>query len=254
MTSAAERALGDDTLVFLHLPKTGGTALRTSLLEAFDPSATALIYPGGELDGGMTVEHFRGLPEDQRTRMRLVIGHVRFGIHESIPGPSQYTILLRDPVDRIVSLYYHYRNLPGVRFMSKGYRERIRLRVRRVMLDDWVFGERRIPADNLMVRNVAGAAGIPFGGCTETLFEQAMEHVERDFVGIAVTEDLARSTALMEQVLDRPLPVVGRENTNPNRPLLSDIDPSVAARLRELNEYDVRFYEQAKARLELSSR
>ena len=76
--------------------------------------------------------------------------------------------------------------------------------------------------------------------------------VERDFVGIAVTEDMARSTALMERVVGRPLPVVGRENTNPNRPFITDIDPVVAARLREFNEFDVRFYEEAWRRLELS--
>ena len=178
------RALGDDTLIFLHLPKTGGTALRTSLRRAFDPAATALVYPADDLDGAMTREQFAALSREDLERLRLVMGHLSYGVHRRLSHPCRYATIVREPVDRIVSLYYHYRNLPGVRFMSKGHRERLRLRLRRVSLEDWVFSERRIPADNLMVRNVTGARGIAFGACTEALFEQAMEHIERDFAAI----------------------------------------------------------------------
>ena len=249
MTSTAERALGDYTLVFLHLPKTGGTALRTSLLEAFDPSAIALIYPGGELDGGMTVEHFRGLPEDQRTRMRLVIGHVRFGIHESIPGPSQYTILLRDPVDRIVSLYYHYRNLPGVRFASKGYRERLRLRLTRTSLEDWVFGNVRPAVDNTAVRNITSRPGVRAGECPDDMLDEALEHVGQHFIALLVTERMQESATLLSARIGRPLAAVGTANRNPNRPSLADIDAHALDRIRELNRLDVQLYEYALKQL-----
>ena len=249
MTSAAERALGDDTLVFLHLPKTGGTALRTSLLEAFDPSAIALIYPGGELDGGMTVEHFRGLPEDQRARMRLVIGHVRFGIHESIPGRSQYAILLRDPVDRIVSLYYHYRNLPGVRFGSKSYRERLRLRLTRTSLEDWVFSNVRPAVDNTAVRNITSRPGVRAGACPDDMLDEALEHVNQHFIALLVTERMQESTALLSARVGRPLAAVGTANRNPRRPDLADIDQRVLDRIGELNRLDVKLYRYALKQL-----
>ncbi len=162
------RTLGDDTLIFLHLPKTGGTALRTSLQQAFDPLASALVYPSGDLDGTMTREQFAALPPDALERLRLVMGHISYGAHRRIPRTCRYASIVREPVERVLSLYYHYLNLPGVRFMGKGHRERLRLRLLRVGVDDWVFGERRIPADNLMVRNIAGAAGIRFSPKTHS--------------------------------------------------------------------------------------
>lgn len=242
--------LGDDTLLFIHLPKTGGTALRSALQNAFEPSRSAFVYGAGDLDDSISRAAFEALSADEIRRLRLVMGHFRYGIHQRIDRPYRYATLVRHPVDRVVSLYYHYVNLPGVRFLSRNYRERWRLRLRRVSLEDWVFGEQRVTTDNLMVRNVAGVVDVPFGGCTQAVFEQAMENVERGFAGVLVTEEIPQSLALLEQVLDRPLSPVGRENVNPKRPRLAEVDPAAAERIAELNQWDLRFYESARRRLQ----
>jgi hypothetical protein len=242
--------LGDDTLLFIHLPKTGGTALRNALKDAFEPARSAFVYGAGDLDESISRAAFEALSADELDRLRLVMGHFRYGIHQQIRRPYRYATLVRQPVDRVVSLYYHYLNLPGVRFLSRNYRERWRLRLRRVSLEDWVFGERRVTADNLMVRNVAGVVDVPFGGCTQGLFEQAMENVERDFAAVLVAEAMPQSLALLERVLSEPLPPLGRENVNPRRPRLSEVDAAVADAIVELNQWDVRFYDAARRRLE----
>ena len=241
--------LGDDTLLFIHLPKTGGTALRSALQDAFEPSQSAFVYGAGDLDESISRAAFEALSDDEIDRLRLVMGHFRYGVHQRIARPYRYATLVRQPVDRVVSLYYHYVNLPGVRFLSRNYRERWRLRLRRVTLEDWVFGERRVTADNLMVRNVAGVVDLPFGGCTQAVFDHAMENVERDFAGVLVAEEMPQSLAFLGQVLDRPLSPVGRENVNPKRPRLAEVDPAAAERIAELNQWDVRFYEEARRRL-----
>ena len=243
------RRLDDQTLLFIHLPKTGGTALRSALQDAFEPSRSAFVYGTGDLDESISRSAFEHLSAAELDELRLVMGHFRYGIHERFERPYRYATLVRQPVDRVVSLYYHYVNLPGVRFLSRNYRERWRLRLRRVSLEDWVFGEQRVTADNLMVRNVAGVVDVPFGGCTQAVFDQAMENVERDFAGVLVTEEMPQSLAFLEQVLDRPLSPLGRENVNPRRPRLADVDPATVERIAELNEWDLRFYETARNRL-----
>jgi hypothetical protein len=242
--------LGEDTLVFIHLPKTGGTALRSSLQQTFDPAASVFIYGQSDLDGAITRQQFTALPDASMQGLRLVMGHFPFGIHERIGRPCRYVTLARDPADRVVSLYYHYRNLPGIRFGGKSHRERLRLRWRGISLEDWVFGEQRIAADNVMVRNVSATGRVPFGGCTDAIFDQAMENVERHFVALLVTEEMERSVTALNRVIGRDMVTVGHENMNPNRPPLEEIDPVVLARIRELNRFDGRFHEAAKEWLE----
>ena len=192
MTSDTDAGLrSDETLLFIHLPKTGGTALRSALRTAFSPDASAFIYGPRDLDGAITRDRFEALPADAKARLRLVMGHFRYGFHEELGRPYRYATIVRQPVDRVVSLYYHYRNLPGLRFGSGDHRERWRMRLRRVSLEDWVFSERRVTADNLMVRNVSGRRDVPFGKCSQGLYELAMEHVERDFLAVAVAEEMA---------------------------------------------------------------
>jgi hypothetical protein len=246
--------VGEDALVFMHLPKTGGTSMRSALCGVYAPDEIALVYPSSGLLGAMTRAEFASLPDDVRDRTRFVMGHFPFGIHHQLARPSRYVTLLRDPVERAISLYYHFRNIPGIRFGSKGHRERLRMRLTRVSLEEWVFSGRRQALDNLMVRNISGRMGVPFGQCTETMLEQALEHVESDFAALLVTERLAASTALLEQAIERPIPPLPHVNANPNRPPARDIDTRVRERIRELNHLDVRLHEIALERLDSSQR
>ena len=243
-------SLEDDTLVFMHLPKTGGTALRASLLRAFDTSATALIYPSTDLDASMTRAEFVSLSREALDRLRLVMGHFQFGIHEQIGRPSRYATIIRDPVDRVVSLYYHYRNLPGIRFGGKGHRERLRMRLTRTSMEDWVFQGDRRTADNVAIRNITGRGDVPFGQCTDGLFDEAMERIDRHFIALLATERMSEGAILMSRIIERDLPQVGVENANPKRPALEELDPSVIERVRELNRYDLRLHQLALGRLE----
>ena len=154
----------------------------------------------------------------------------------------------------MVSLYFHYRNLPGIRFGGKGHRERLRMRLRRTSLEDWVFDGQRLGVDNLMVRNIAGARGVPFGGCTEAMFDEAMANIEAHFAALLVTEEMDRSAQLLERIIGSPLPAIPRDNANPNRPPLDELDPGALARIRELNRFDARLHEHARRWLQTATR
>jgi hypothetical protein len=235
--------------MFMHLPKTGGTSLRVALCDVYPAEQTVFIYGPGDLPHSMTRPEFAALAPEARDDVRLLMGHFWWGIHRFMGDDARYVTMLRDPVERVVSLYYHFRNLPGLRFGGRGHRERWRMRLTRESLTDWVFSGRRKDVDNLMVRNICGRGDIDFGRCTDDMLTEALEHIEQRFAAVLVTEEMGRSTSSLEALIGHPLPPVGQQNANPRRPTLDTIDPAVLDRIRELNHLDVQLHASARERL-----
>ena len=245
-----------DALLFMHLAKTGGTSLRVSLSKAYADREKAFVYDPADLRGALRQDEFGELPAERRAALRLVMGHFRFGLHRSLDQRSRYVTVVRDPVDRVVSLYYHYVHLrgtwasrvplPGGRRHGDARQEQARILGEELSLEDWVFGQRRLAVDNGMTRNIAGRGRVAFGECPDDLLEEAVEHIERHFAALLITEELDGSLPLLEAITGRSLPAVPRSNVNRKRPSLDSIDPRVLSHIRDLNRLDARLYELAR--------
>lgn len=91
--------LEEQKLVFLHHPKTGGTTLHHILINAFDKDE---VCP----------ERFNGLrhyPAGELARYRYFSGHFDLPSVKLIPGRKKVITMLREPVARLISLYYFQR-------------------------------------------------------------------------------------------------------------------------------------------------
>lgn len=95
----------DETLIFLHIPKTAGTTFAAILRRNFPRSRVARVYP----EIGLSEREFKALPEARRAGLACVMGHFDFGLHRSVPGRSVYATFLRDPVRQTISRYRHIR-------------------------------------------------------------------------------------------------------------------------------------------------
>ncbi len=109
------------TLIFLHIPKTAGTTLRSILRQQYPPEVTYNYYHDPEKAA------FHELTASQKQRYRLLCGHMNYGIHQHLPGDSRYITILRDPVARVISYYNHVRRrgdieqgLPLTQFVEQG--------------------------------------------------------------------------------------------------------------------------------------
>ena len=86
-------------LIFLHLPRTGGTSLHEALSPLFSPAECC-------------PERFPNLewmPRAELLRYRFFSGHYRFDELALIPHPRFLCTVLRDPRARILSLYRFWR-------------------------------------------------------------------------------------------------------------------------------------------------
>lgn len=102
--------------VFMHVPRTGGTTINGHLRRhlVFDQE---VVHLGGIGDGYRRDHHlppFETRSDAERAQARVLAGHrVRFGDHRLVPGRTpRYITILRDPADRIVSVY-NYRMAVG---------------------------------------------------------------------------------------------------------------------------------------------
>src|ERR1700682_530692 len=95
----------NETLIFLHIPKVGGVTLSKILERHYSPAQT-LNFDAGDNQH----ERFEEIPASQRARSRLIKGHLFFGLHCFIDGPSVYITLLRKPVERVLSFYRYARS------------------------------------------------------------------------------------------------------------------------------------------------
>jgi hypothetical protein len=155
------------TLVSIHIPKTGGMSLREVLLREACGRPTFWI-----VDPVKDTAWLRSIPEEDRERWVLVEGHMYYGVHEWLPRPCVYMTMLRDPVERVLSLYSHIRERSDHHLHEAAEGLSVGECIRRGLT---------VEMDNFMVRAMTSVAnaGVPFGGVTREMLEEAKGNLEK---------------------------------------------------------------------------
>jgi hypothetical protein len=231
-------------VIFLHIGKTAGSSLRRILRRQF-PAREVLEFRAplpepGRLRREGAVAAFATIPEADRARARLIMGHTTFGLHELVPRPSTYITMLRDPVALVVSLYGHIlrteRHILHDEVVSRG-----------LSLGGFVRSGISVEADNSQTRALAGDTSTPFGGCTEAMLERAKTNVERHVAVAGLTERFDESLLLLGRTFGWTRLYYVAMNTAPRRiePTAEEIEE-----IRERNRLDLDLYAWAAARFE----
>jgi hypothetical protein len=230
------------TLIFLHIPKTGGSTL-DAIIDANYPPASIFSVQSPIRD---SLAAFRALPPAERERLRVIRGHGVQGVHRELERPCAYATLLRDPVDRVLSQYYFIRESPN----HPRHRE---LLARGATLLEYLRAGLNPQADNGQVRSISGvgdgtADEIPFGTCTRAMLDDATRRLETEFALVGVTERFDEFLALAGRMLGwRHCQYVRRKVTR-SRPLAVSLTPEERAAVGACTLLDRELYATARRR------
>jgi hypothetical protein len=221
-------------VIFLHIPKTAGTTLLEILDRQYPPES---IFSLGVVVQ-KSIAEFKDMDEESRGKIRLLRGHMGYGLHEFFPGPTQYFTLLRDPVARVISHFNFIRRTP-----DHYLHERV------------VTGDLTLHAllqksyaqmlNDAQVRLISGVWSDPFvGEVTPAMLEIAKTHLADSFAVVGLTEQFDKTLLLLKETFNWPASVTYlRQNVTQNGLTMDSLPAETIERIRQFNRQDQALYE-----------
>jgi hypothetical protein len=227
----------NEALIFLHIPKAGGSTLY-KILEEHDPRSQTI-----RLDS-LQAARFKTLPAEERGRYRLFLGHVYFGLHRFIPRESTYITFLRRPVERVVSFYYYARSTPDHYLYPVLAGERLDLKT---ALARELTSELR----NEQTRLLAGDEWEdPQQAVTLVALERAKANLRNHFRVVGLLEEFDASLLLLRRAFGWDLPFYVKENVTKEKPPDMSLDVETRKLIEGANSLDLELYEYARTLFE----
>lgn len=247
----------DRVVLFLHVPKTAGGTVSGMFYGQSDRDSIArgnekfysygvYHYPGrhwGKSRAGFLKEPDFGFPSGvladlKRLDVRAVVGHFAFGLHRFIDESCTYVTVLREPVDRVVSLYHHVvKSLEPVSIEDF---------LERYEVPGYDLDQTRLMTDNDQTRRLAGVEP-PFRECSRETLETAKLNLRRHFLVVGLTDRFAETSVLLKRTLGwkKDLAVWPR-HINLERPPASSLPAEILETIRQRNVLDIELYRYAQ--------
>ena len=228
-------------LIFLHIPKAGGTTLQDIVVRQYRAGK------GFRFTGDLNqLAQFEAMPQEERDGFDVLLGHVHFGLHERLSRPALYMTMLRDPVDRIVSHYYFVKARKE-HYLHKAIIEK------GMSLKEYAEKRACIEVDNDQVRWLCARPhkAVPIGKVSREMVEEAKWNLAHSISVVGLVERFEESLCCFGRAFGwADVSYGGRKNVTPDRPPLEEISEEAIRTIREVNRYDVELYGLARALFE----
>ena len=231
-------------LIFLHIPKAGGTTLNRIISRQYKNNTIFDI-------GARPYENFQKfsqLSNAKKDKIRYLHGHVPFGLFDkSLPVTPNYITMLRDPVDRIISHYYHTIN----RASNMLYDDTTS---KFMTLEDFASGELFSQIPNYQTRFISGIDDVnPFSGkkpVTENILEIAKKNLSEQFEAVGIIEKFDESLMLFKNIMGWKNIYYTKQYVSKKRIPRDAISRETITAIEQCNQYDIELYRFAIERFE----
>lgn len=227
------------TLVFVHIPKTGGSTLNAVLDKQYEK-----IFSIDGLRPKDSLEQFKSMDKKQRASYEVIRGHLTLQLIEYISNPILLT-LLRDPVDQFISSFYYLkratlnRNHGAVKDMEN--------------IGDFIKFAIENDIDYTQTRHLSNSMLDQSGPKMEEeghrLLEMAKKKLARfDFV--FHTKQFDESLMVLQKALEwRKMPLYIKLNQTLNRPKIGEIRTSEVEKIKYINRFDIQLFNYSKQKI-----
>lgn len=268
--------MGSNELIFfMHIPKTAGTTLRQIIQQQYGEEHIFPAYIGvgaatlpehiDKLKSKLNQELYKQVNQTDsplgqlltqslnqstnqsissplKPEIKLILGHVGFGLHEILGRELKYITFLRHPVDRVISWYYHQQRVKDAKYHQESQYFSLR---------ELITTLQPIPTDNHQTRYLSGdwlqqqlgQTGVSYGECDRSLLNRAKENLRQYFSVVGIQEDFDGSLALCKKVLQWQKIDYIPENIGKDKAKLAQSEIDFIAKC---NPWDLELYEYAK--------
>lgn len=221
--------------VFIHIPKTAGSAFRSVIEHNVPVDSRIEIYRVGNTTLAQALE----VQRHKVDRAKIITGHFERRVHELIDRPVSYFTILRDPVERVLSLYKFIK----VDFVKHPLHAKFASG--EITFEQWIT--RRPPmASNVMTKMVSGLA-TEYEPSTPAMLPVAINALHR-MAAFGIQERFNESVDIICEALGwRPVYEDRNRSSLNNRAFIEaeQITPETLMAIRAANELDAALYAEA---------
>ncbi len=215
-------------LLFMHIPKTAGTTLR-SIIDLQYGEENVLTYYN---QNNRSLLDNLGVFVYNQPNYRALIGHFQFGAHTTLPEYTRYITFARDPIERTISDYYERIHRTPNRYKTSDGR---------IMDISEMIEKFPNEMENHQTKYIAGI--ILDRKITKNDCAKALENIESKFIFCGLLEEFDTSILMMSQIFGWPLCVY--QSLNKGAPKLF-VEKKHQRILQKANKIDSILYKNIK--------